>query len=143
MLNSGRSLLERIYDAYMMRRTGGCYNVLDSAFPNLCCPPQNAEIARFGVPGRAKEGGHTGSGLSPANFHISSRCGRPGRFLCAFRVILPSGLLFDFHAAPEGNVVSDFAGGGLRIGVIPCRVLVFLAVYHDAVVAGEALPGAG
>src|ERR1700733_6578744 len=83
---------------------------------------------------------------------ISDADSRPGREprsgfqnakCCFYRIIRAAGLLFDFDAAPEGDVSLDVACCRLGIGVIPRRILILLLIDQQVVIPGLALPWAG
>jgi hypothetical protein len=53
-----------------------------------------------------------------------------------------TGLSFDFHAAPEGNVSGDAAGSRFRLWEIPSGIGVDRAIDDHVKMAGDALAGA-
>ena len=51
-------------------------------------------------------------------------------------------LLFHRDAAPKGNAILDLGCSFFWVGVIPGRVGVSVAIYHDIVITRLAFPGA-
>ena len=57
------------------------------------------------------------------------------------RLLFPL-LALDLNALPEGYVVFDVCGGGLRLRVVPGRVFVSLAVHQYVIVVRGSFPRA-
>lgn len=51
--------------------------------------------------------------------------------------------LLDFDTFPEGDVALDVVRGFLGVRVVPCGVLVLVAIDDDGVVRGNTFPTAG